>query len=166
MKIELKQGSLLEATAEVIVNPTNSAGTMTSQVGVVLKQAGGMMIEQAAQTHAPTVIGEAFITTAGTLPFQAIIHTPTMVHPSEPIPAKQIELAVVAALRCADDAGFTSIAMPALGTGTGQVDYATAAKIIVETIEMFRTDNTLQLVQIWLQSPEAYEIFSHDVISL
>lgn len=83
------------------------------------------------------------------------IHSPTMHHADEPIPAKQVELATVAALRCADEAGFSSVALPPFGTTTGQVDCATTAKIMMETIQMFRCDHNLHTVEVWLHSPEA-----------
>jgi len=88
------------------------------------------------------------------------IHAPTMRHPHEPIPPKQVELATVAALRCADESGFTSVALPPLGTTIGEVDVATAAKMMMETIQMFRSDNTLALVEVWLPTAEAYTAFN------
>lgn len=163
INIILQSGDLLTATADVIVNPANSLGDMGGGVALAIKQAGGDSIEQAARAHGECAVGEAFTTPAGTLPYQAIIHAPTMKHPSEPIPAKQIELATVAALRCADDNGFTSVALPALGTGVGGVDFVTAAQIMMETIQMFRSDNTLQRVEVWLNQPEALTAFQQYV---
>lgn len=78
------------------------------------------------------------------------ITVPTMKHAAEPIPPKQVELATVAALRCADESGFASVAMPVFGTAIGDVDYRTAVRIMTETIEMFRCDNGLQTVELWV----------------
>lgn len=91
------------------------------------------------------------------------IHSPTMKHANEPIPPKQVELATVAALRCADEQGFTSVALPPFGTTTGQVDFATAAKIMMETIQMFRCDHNLHTVEVWLHSPAALTHFQQYV---
>jgi O-acetyl-ADP-ribose deacetylase (regulator of RNase III) len=132
---------------------------MGGGVALAIKQAGGNSIENEARAHGQCPVGDAFLTTAGSLPFKAIIHAPTMKHPAEPIPAKHVELATVAALRCADDNAFHSVALPALGTGIGQVDIATAAKIMLETVQMFRSDNTLQLVEIWLHHPNTLAAF-------
>lgn len=87
------------------------------------------------------------------------ITAPTMKHANEPIPPKQVELATVAALRCADEHGLQSLAMPALGTTVGAVDLTTAGRIMMETIQMFRSDNGLQRVEIWLPSADALTIF-------
>lgn len=159
IELVVQQGDLLTARTDVIVNPANSLGVMGGGVALAIKQAGGEVIETEAKAQAPCPVGTAIITTAGQLPFQAIIHAPTMHHPAEPIPAKQIELATVAALRCADEHGFRSVALPALGTGVGDVDYDTAAKIMIETIQMFRADHGLQRVEIWLRSAEAFQTF-------
>lgn len=163
IELVLRSGNLLDATTEAIVNPANSLGVMSSGVAHAIKQAGGDAIEQAAREYGNCPVGAAFTTAAGRLSYRAIIHAPTMKHPGEPIPAKQIELATVAALRCADDSGFTSVALPALGTGVGGVDFETAAQIMVETIQMFRSDNTLQRVEIWLNQSTAFKTFQQYV---
>lgn len=159
MIIQLVQGNILDATTEVIVNPANSQGAMGGGVALAIKQAGGEDIETAARAQAPCPVGQAILTTAGRLPFRGIIHAPTMTHPVEPIPSKNVELATVAALRLADEHGFTSVALPALGTGVGDVDLLTAARIMMETIQMFRVDNQLQLVQVYVVSGAALTAF-------
>ena len=78
------------------------------------------------------------------------ITVPTMKHPAEPIPPKHVELATVVALRCADESGFASVAVPVFGTAVGDVDYHTAVRVMSETIEMFRCDNELRTVELWV----------------
>ena len=161
MNIELIQGDLLQADTDVIVNPANSRGTMDDGIAKAIKQAGGETIQAEVATKTPIAIGTAIITTAGKLPFKGIIHAPTMVHPTEPIPVKQVELATMAALRAADEAGYVSVAFPALGTGAGQVKPVDAAQIMVETIQMYIPDQQLKLVKIYLHSEELYLAFQH-----
>lgn len=159
MNIELHLGDIISATADVIVNPANSQLLMSGGVAAAIKQAGGQVIEDEALEHAPCPVGQAVLTTAGALPVKGIIHTPTMEHPGEPIPAKQVELATIAALRLADDKGFTSIAFPALGTGTGDVAYGEAARIMMESMQMYMVDNSLADAHIYLQNQELYDAF-------
>ncbi len=97
---------------------------------------------------------------AATLQDRYIV-APTMKHPNEPIPPKQVELATVAALRYADEHGFHSLALPPFGTSTGQVDIDTAAKIIIETIQMFRCDQDLERVEVWLPTADELTVFQH-----
>lgn len=164
MNIELHLGDITSTTADVIVNPANSQLTMMGGVAVALKNAGGQIIEDEAVAQAPCAIGQAVFTTAGALPIQGIIHAPTMEHRGEPIPPKQVELATIAALRLADDKGFASIAFPALGTGAGDVSYTDAARIMVETIQMYMVDNNLHDAHIYLPHQELYDAFKAHIL--
>jgi len=78
MRIEILKGSLLDAPAEVIVNPANSRGYMGGGVAGVIKRFGGEEIEEEALRKAPIPIGEAVLTTAGRLRFKGVIHAPTI----------------------------------------------------------------------------------------
>ena len=157
MDIEIILGDILTATTDCIVNPTNSQGIMATGVGAAIVQAGGSEIEEAAQDHSPSPVGNAYRTTAGALPFKGIVHTPTMEHPNEPIPVKQVELATVAALRCADEAEYTSIAFPLLGTGVGDVRPEDAAQVMLETIEMYMVDNNLETAVVYAYTEDQLE---------
>lgn len=161
MNIVIKQGNLLDATTDAIVNPANSFGTMGGGVAAAIKQAGGDVIETEAVAHAPIAVGTAAVTSAGTLSFKAVIHAPTMEHPSEPIPPKQVELATVAALRAADEQGFTSLAFPGMGTGTGDVDVDIAARIMMETIQMYMVDNQLATVELYAIHEDLYSAWQN-----
>lgn len=163
MNIHLHLGDIITTAADVIVNPANSQLLMASGLAAAIKQAGGQAIEDAALAQAPCPVGQAVITTAGTLPIKGIIHAPTMEHPGEPIPAKQVELATIAALRLADDQGMQSIAFPALGTGAGDVAQSEAARIMMETIQMYMVDNVLHDAHIYLTSQESYDAFNEYV---
>ncbi|MDP3970164.1 MAG: macro domain-containing protein [bacterium] len=159
MKIELHKENILNATTDAIVNPANSQGVMGGGVAAAIKTAGGVEIEKEAVSHQPCAVGAAYITTAGELPFKGIIHAPTMEHPAEPIPAKQVELATVAALRAADEAGYNSVAFPGMGTGIGDVNVEVAAKIMIETIQMYMVDNQLVEVHLYALDDDLFSAF-------
>lgn len=161
MKISVHQGDILSATTDAIVNPANSLCVMGGGVAGAIKKAGGQIIEDEAKQQAPCAVGQAVLTSAGILPFKGIIHAPTMEHPSEPIPAKQVELATIAALRLADEQGYQSIAFPGMGTGVGDVDYDVAAKIMVESIQMYMTDNQLDEVHLYALDDKLIEAFNN-----
>ena len=149
MKLIINKGSILDAKTDAIVNPANSYGEMGGGLAAIIKKAGGVDIEIEAKAKAPIPVGTAVVTTAGNLSFKAIIHAPTMEHPAEPIPPKQVELATVAALRAADEHQFSSVAFPGMGTGIGDVDFDTAAKIMIETIQMYMVDYKLVEVHLY-----------------
>ncbi len=160
MEIKIIQGNLLEAKVDAIVNPANSQGFMGGGVAAAIQKIGGNEIEQAAIEQAPISVGQAVLTTAGSLPYKGIIHAPTMEHPSEPIPAKQVEMATLAALRLADEKNLTSIAFPGMGTGVGRVDVDEAAKIMIDTIKMYRADNQLKEIHLIAFNQDLFKAFN------
>ena len=61
------------------------------------------------------------------------------------IPAKNVGLATRAALKLADAQGWTSLAIPGMGTGVGRVAPEEAATMMIETILDF-TPHALQSI--------------------
>ncbi len=137
MRIDVTHGSLLEAEVEAIVNPANSECMMGGGVAAVILRAAGREVEREAVEKAPVPVGEAVKTGGGKTRFQAIIHAPTMVHPEEKIPVRNVARATCAALRVADGAGLRSLAMPGMGTGVGGVAPAAAAEAMLAEIRAF-----------------------------
>lgn len=145
LQITVVQGSILEADAQVIVNAANSLGIMGGGVAGVIKRAAGVEVEQEAVAQAPIAVGGAVLTAGGKTKFQGIIHAPTMPRLAMRIPAENVALATKAALTLADEKGFTSLAIPGMGTGVGGVAHAEAASRMVQEIKVF-TPRTLRSV--------------------
>jgi O-acetyl-ADP-ribose deacetylase (regulator of RNase III) len=150
MQINIVQGSILDAEAEVIVNAANSLGLMGGGVAGVIKRAAGAEVEREAVKDAPIRVGKAVLTSGGKTKFKGIIHAPTMPEPGMHIPAQNVALATKAALILADEKGFESIAIPGMGTGVGGVAHADAAKAMMETVRAFppRTLKSVILVDV------------------
>jgi len=138
LQITVVQGSILEVETQVIVNAANSLGIMGGGVAGVIKRAAGVEVEQAAVAQAPIAVGSAVLTAGGKTKFQGIIHAPTMSQPAMRIPAVNVAKATKAALTLADERGFTSLAIPGIGTGVGGVAHAAAAALMVQAIRAFR----------------------------
>ncbi|RMH05727.1 MAG: macro domain-containing protein [Nitrospirae bacterium] len=138
MHITVKQGSLLDADAQVIVNAANSSGLMGGGIAGVIRRAAGVQVEEEARKQAPIPVGSAVLTSAGRLRFQGIIHAPTMPQPAMRIPPDNVAKATQAALEVADAQGFTSIAFPGMGTGVGRVSHRDAAHHMIAAIRQFQ----------------------------
>ena len=69
-RIELWNGDICDLEVDAIVNPANLSLWMATGVGGAIKRAGGDAIEFAAVRQAPVPLGEAIVTTAGTLAAQ------------------------------------------------------------------------------------------------
>ncbi|MEK7803265.1 MAG: macro domain-containing protein [Deltaproteobacteria bacterium] len=146
MEIVVLEGSLLEAEADAIVNAANSLGLMGNGIAGVIKKAAGGAVEEEAKKLAPIPVGKAVLTTAGNLKFKAIIHAPTMEIPGIRIPLVTVGKATKAALRLADEKGFSVIAFPGMGTGVGGVKKEVAANAMIETIADFNAQNLKKII--------------------
>ena len=146
LHITVVQGSILEANAEVIVNAANSQGYMGGGVAGVIKRAAGAEVEEEARKQAPIAVGNAVLTSGRKTRFKGIIHAPTMPGPGMRIPARNVALATKAALVLGDSHGFTSIAIPGMGTGVGGVVHAEAAALMIKEINAYSAQTLRSVV--------------------
>jgi len=131
MSIFVKKGDLTKIVCDAIVNPANSFGFMGGGVAGAIKRVGGREIENEAVAKSPINVGEAIVTTPGSLPCKYVIHAPTMKQPAMRIPIENVKLATRAAFELALKLDVKSIAIPGMGTGVGGVSTDSAAKEIV-----------------------------------
>lgn len=160
MEVRFEVGDITKLEVDAVVNPANSECIMGGGVAGAIKKAGGKAIEEEAMESAPVAIGEAIATTAGKLKCDFVIHAPTAIVPAQATNVRNIEKATKAALSCAIDYGFKSIAMPGMGTGIGRVPAEDAAVAMVAAIREFEadggsleqivlTDQANEMVQAW-----------------
>ena len=140
--IEAKRGDLAEQSTDAICNPANSFMLMGGGAAGAIKRAAGEIIEREALKHAPVPVGEAIATTAGKLKARWVIHAPTMERPAIRTRSDKIYLATLAALRCAEEVGAKSIALPGMGTGVGGVSPGAAARAMVKALREFAPSAT------------------------
>lgn len=133
-RISAKLGNLADEDADAIVCPANSYCGMRGGVADAIRRAGGDAIEKEALAKAPVPVGNAIITGAGRLKAKHVIHAPTMRLPAEKIGTENVEKAVAAALRCADENSLRSVSFPGMGTGVGGVAYKAAAGAMLDAI--------------------------------
>ena len=148
MKITVQQGDLTKLKIDAIVNPANSFGEMGGGVAGVIRRVGGEQIEEEAVKQAPIPIGQAVVTTAGSLPCKKVIHAPTMVNPAERTDAEAVRRATVAALEAADRSGLSTLAFPGMGTGVGRVPLDVAASTMVKAIRSFKAESLKEVTLI------------------
>ncbi|MCE9572283.1 MAG: macro domain-containing protein [Deltaproteobacteria bacterium] len=159
MQVHVARAEIVTLPVDAIVNPANSLGIMGGGLPGMIRQHGGIAIQQAAMAAAPIAVGAAIITTAGQLPCKHIIHVPTMEEPGVKIGAENVRRAARAALIAADINQFKVIAFPGMGTDLADVPMDEAARAIVEEIRAHRRPNpeTVYLVDSRLEMIEAFE---------
>ena len=123
MKLSLVSGDLLTQPVDAIVNPWNKNLIpwwllMPHGVSGAIKKSAGYKPFIELRRSGTLSLGSAVATSAGRLPFKAIIHVASIGHnwcSSE----QSIRLSVNSALEVAKSRGFNSIAFPLIGAGVG-----------------------------------------------
>lgn len=146
MDIQIVQGNILDQRVDALVSPAHSTGYMGYGAAKAIVKAGGKEIEDDAVAQAPLIIGDAIATTAGSLPFKAIIHTATIDNANDELTQTNITKAVLGALLLADDAGYFSVALPGMGTGVAGMSYDMAAQAMRDALKVFKPRNVEKVV--------------------
>ena len=123
MEVNVVEGDLLDQPVEVIVNAWNRNVIpwwllLPQGVSGAIKRRGGTVPFRELRRHGPIPLGGAVLTSAGRLPYRAIIHVAginLLWRASE----RSIRDTVRNAIRLAQDHGFRSIAFPLIGAGSG-----------------------------------------------
>ena len=121
--IEIVKGDLLDQDVDVIVNAWNRNIIpwwllLPQGVSGAIKRRGGYAPFRELAKHGPIPLGGAVQTSAGSLPFKAIIHVAGISmwwRSSE----RSIRQSCQSALALAEKKKFNSIALPLIGAGTG-----------------------------------------------
>ncbi|MBS1791606.1 MAG: macro domain-containing protein [Acidobacteria bacterium] len=142
MRIEIRQGDITEQSdVDAIVNAANTDLVLGSGVAGAIRRKGGNIIDKEGQRQAPIKLGEAAVTTAGTLPNKVVIHAAAMGYRAEDraIPKKPgtdssaeiIRNATWNSLLRAEDRKLSSIAFPALATGVAGFPVDECAEVMI-----------------------------------
>lgn len=123
MKLIVTHGDLLDQPVEVIVNAWNRNVIpwwllLPQGVSGAIKRRAGTVPFREVTRFGPIPLGGAVLTSAGRLPFRAIIHVAgiNLLWRSSEF---SVRASVKNALRLASEQGFTSIAFPLIGAGSG-----------------------------------------------
>jgi O-acetyl-ADP-ribose deacetylase (regulator of RNase III) len=142
------EGDLLDQPVDGIVNAWNRNVIpwwllLPQGVSGAIKRRGGTAPFKELRRHGPIPLGGAVLTSAGRLPFRAIIHVAginLLWRASE----RSIRNSVRNAIRLAQDHGFRSIAFPLIGAGSGGFAPEQARGVMLD--ELQRADAPLHVV--------------------
>lgn len=153
MDIEIVEGDVLDQQVDAIVNAWNRNIIpwwllLPQGVSGAIKKRAGYQPFRELQRFGPIPLGDAVHTSAGKLPFQAIIHVAginMLWRASE----YSIRDSVRSALRLAEDLGLSSLAFPIIGAGSGGFDCESAERVMLETLAAL--DSTLHVIVVRYQ---------------
>jgi O-acetyl-ADP-ribose deacetylase len=157
VKISVFAGDLTEAPAEAICTSTNPRLSLMMGTGGAVRERGGFEVLRACEQIAggiPLPAGSAHTTTAGALPYTAIIHCVAS-NDTHITSAAIIEACVRNALACADAAGCMTVAMPVFGAGHARFKFDRALLVMLETL--LRASTSVEHVVIAINDPERAE---------
>jgi O-acetyl-ADP-ribose deacetylase (regulator of RNase III) len=148
--VEVVEGDLLEQQVDVIVNAWNRNIIpwwllLPQGVSGAIKRRGGTMPFKEVCQHGAIPLGGAVLTSAGTLPFQGIIHVAginMLWRASE----RSIRDSVKNAVRLAHEKGFNSVALPLIGAGSGGFDQEQAKSLMLDELGKLDVPMTVKVV--------------------
>lgn len=139
MNVTVIEGDLLDQEVDVIVNAWNRNIIpwwllLPSGVSGAIKKRAGYRPFLELPNFRPIPLGGAVLTTAGRLPYKAIIHVAginMLWRASE----RSIRDSVKHAMKLAHDKNFESIAFPIIGAGSGGFDPEKAKELMLDEFE-------------------------------
>ena len=164
-EVRVVLGDITELRVDAIVNAANNKLLMGGGVAGAIKRKGGRVIEEEALKKGPIGIGEAVATSAGELAAKYVIHAATMGMDFKTDETK-IRNSCGSALKAAEGLRISSIAFPALGSGTGGFPLLASAKIMAQEVlrHLRQKDSSLREVIFCLYDKEAFDVFKKGVI--
>lgn len=151
MKLEWVKGDLLDQPVDVIVNAWNRNiipwWLLLPQgvSGAIKRRAGHQPFRELARLG-PIPLGEAVLTSAGQLPFQAIIHVAginLLWRSSE----KSVRNSVQNAMKLVIKHRFQSVAFPLIGAGSGGTKKDLVSQWIRDELERIEFDGVVRVVE-------------------
>lgn len=156
--LRLVLGDLTTRDVDAIVNAANSHLQHGGGVAGAIVRRGGQVIQDESDRIGYVPVGSAAITSAGTLPAKAVIHTvgPRMGEGDED---RKLQGAVISTLTLASEKGFRSVSIPAISSGIFGFPKDRCAKILVTEAARFLGENPSS-------SLEVVEFCIHDDLTL
>ena len=160
--IRIGFGNILDSQAEVIVNSSGSKMTMGGGLTRAIRESGGDVIREDAQTKLPVNIGDAVVTTAGRLRQKYVFHCITIDkskdHSNTPegISKDDIHQYIIGhsidkCFQLLHAMELKSIAFPAIGAGAAGIPFKKVAEVMAEAIgRNLRKTNKAFSVEIYL----------------
>ena len=134
---QVVQGNLLEEPVDAIVNAANGMLAHGGGVAAIISRAAGPVLQRESdrlvRERGALPVGSAVATTAGKLPFKAVIHAVGPRYGEGEEEAKLVR-AVTASLRCAHDSGWNSVSLPAVSSGIFAVPLDICARAYIGAV--------------------------------
>ena len=151
MEAEVIKGDLLDQKVDVIVNAWNRNLIpwwllLPQGVSGAIKRRAGLQPFREVAKCGPIPLGDAVLTSAGKLPFRAIIHV-AGINGFWRASETSIRQSVRSAVSLAEQQGFQSIAFPVIGSGSGNFSPAKALAFMADELSRLDADLQVKIVE-------------------
>lgn len=169
--LKVVQADIVDLSVDALVNPTNNNFYMGGMVGTRLMQVGGAEFDKIIR-DARTEISNlrktcAFVTRGSGTKAKNVIHANGPVWNASQYTECTSELreTIHNCLAAAANKGFTSIALPAVGSGRANFPKALAAEVIVRTIKthLDQSQTSLKEVSFVLFDKESIDAYTYEL---
>jgi O-acetyl-ADP-ribose deacetylase (regulator of RNase III) len=165
-KVVLRQGDLIDAEVDAIVNAANNDLMLGGGVAGAIRVKGGPAIQQECDKIGPIALGEAAITGAGRLRARHVIHAASM-QLGESTSEANLRPATRNSLRRADENSLKTIAFPAIGTGIAGFPIERCAQVMLEEVRAhLGSPTTLERVDFVLFDRHSLEVFERTLAEM
>jgi len=151
VQLHVIEGDLLDQDVEAVVNPWNRNLfpwwlLLPQGVSGAIKQRAGLAPFRELRAFGVLPLGAAVVTSAGRLPFRAIIHVAgiNLLWRASP---RSIQESVRSAVRVAAQAGFRSLALPLIGAGTGGIGADGSLRLMLGVLDALSFDGEIRVVR-------------------
>jgi O-acetyl-ADP-ribose deacetylase len=133
LTIDVLQGDLTDQAVDAIVNAANNDLELGGGVAGAIARAGGPAVQAECRKIGPIEVGDAAITTGGSLKARYVIHAASM-RLGGRTSADNLRRSTQRSLEIAKDRGLRSIAFPAVGTGIARFPLDECARIMIQEV--------------------------------
>lgn len=136
--VAVRMGDITKLAVTAVVSPANSHGYMRGGVDLAYTHRFGTGVEHAVRARIATLpggllpVGQALAVSTGDMDIPYLVSAPTMETPRRLSGPEPVLAATRAAVRCAQEQGYDSLAFPGMGTGTGGLAPDVAASAMLE----------------------------------
>lgn len=150
MKPEIIHGDILDQDVEVIVNAWNRNIIpwwllLPQGVSGAIKKRGGYAPFREVAKFGPIPLGEARITSAGKLPYRAIIHV-AGINMFWFATRSSVINSVLNAMALVNEKGYQSVAFPLIGAGSGNRGEAWSLNLMLEAFDGIESNARVTIV--------------------
>lgn len=151
MKIEVVTGNLFNQKVDAIVNPWNRniiPHWLIIKQGIAkgIEAQGGIEIFKELSKKGSIPLGSAVLTTAGNLKYKGIIHV-AGINMFWFASEYSIRNSVINSVKIAESESYKSIAIPLIGSGSGNRSSEWSLKIIKETLEKLESNIDVKIIK-------------------